>query len=714
MSSKTTHGRHETVPAVSCPIPFPDEVAHLADINKKLDSAVRAASDHVEKIDTDYMETKRYMADYRGEIDPHEMFQNELALKQIDHIGAFAVSIWRKLEKLKESPYFARIDFRRDAGQAATTFYIGRFAFTHESELLIYDWRAPIAGMFYDCEVGLAGYDAPMGRVEGELTRKRQFKIKSGVLEYALESSVNIQDDVLQRELSHTSDEKMKSIIATIQKEQNQIIRNEKTKTMIIQGVAGSGKTSIALHRIAFLLYRFKDKLSAHNVTILSPNKVFGDYISNVLPELGEEPICELGFWDIADVQLEGVIGFEPDKDPLETADEKWSERVRFKSSLNFVRLLEQFVTEAPSLIFDPKDYTFGRFSVTANWIQTRFQSYARYPLKKRLAMIADDIHDRFDSDNLMGDDIPRARAVLKSLTAMLKVKDTLSLYKRFYQWLDRPGLLVLPQKQTLEWADVFPFLYLHGTFEGLKESRNIKHLLVDEMQDYTPIQYAVINRLFPCQKTILGDFGQCINPDHLHTLGQLRELYSDASLVELNKSYRSTFEIITFAKGVGGVDKLEPIERHGEVPMVTPCADWQDQLEKMRRKINAFLQGNSVSLGIILKTNRTARNLYELLSKDFDVQLISPDSTHFVNGISITSVQMSKGLEFDEVLVPDVSTDTYCTEYDRSLLYIACTRAMHKLELFYFGNLTKQIRMPPQDGQRYTAAENVPLFYPK
>ena len=684
--SKTQTGRHETVPAVLTAIPFPDEIEHLAMINKKLDAAVQAANDDVEKIDKEYMEAKRYMADYRGEIDPHEMFQNELALKQIDRTGAFAVGIWEKLAKLKESPYFARIDFQREAGQAASTHYIGRFAFTHENKLLIFDWRAPIASMFYDCEVGPSGYDAPMGRIEGELTRKRQFKVKNGILEYALESSVNIQDDVLQRELSHTSDEKMKSIIATIQKEQNQIIRSEKAGTMIIQGVAGSGKTSIALHRIAFLLYRFKDKLSARNVTILSPNKVFGDYISTVLPELGEEPICELSFLDIADVQLEGVVHFEQDKDPLETTDTKWAERVRFKSTLDFVRQMERYLVEAPTLIFESADYTFGRFSVTAEWIQARFCAYQSYPIKKRLVMIADDIHDRFTSENYMDDDVPRAKVVLKSLTAMLKTKNTLALYKHFYQWLERPDLLVLSKKQTLEWPDVFPFLYLHGAMEGLKESKLIKHLVIDEMQDYTPIQYAVINRLFPCQKTILGDFGQFINPNHLNTLAQLQELYSDASLVELNKSYRSTYEIITFARDIGQVAKLEPMERHGDVPLVISCADQHDELTKIRKMLDAFIQGGGVSLGIILKTNSAAKKLYDLLTQDYEIQLISPDSTRFVNGISVTSIQMSKGLEFDEVIVADVDSDTYQTEYDRSLLYIACTRAMHKLALFHTG----------------------------
>ena len=295
-------------------VPFPEEIRHLEAVAGRLDAALKATEDRVGLADEQYMETKRYMVENRGEIDPHEMFQNELALKQLDRKGAFTVGVREKLARLKASPYFARIDFQYENEEDTEKYYIGPASFNDNNELLICDWRAPVAGMFYDCEVGPAGYEAPSGKIKGHLTRKRQFKIKDGKMEYALESSVNIQDDVLQRELSHTSDEKMKSIIATIQKEQNQIIRNERARTMIIQGVAGSGKTSIALHRIAFLLYRFKDHLSASDIRILSPNRVFGDYISNVLPELGEEPIYEISFEDIAEEQLEGKFRFEKEK----------------------------------------------------------------------------------------------------------------------------------------------------------------------------------------------------------------------------------------------------------------------------------------------------------------------------------------------------------------------------------------------------------------
>ena len=302
-------------------VPFPDELLHLEEINMKLKEALEKAEESVRKSEREYMDTKRYMVEHRGDIDPHEMFQNEMLLKQTDRSGAFAVERRDRIVKIKESPYFARIDFREESRKTEDRYYIGRFAFNYENQPLIFDWRAPISGMFYDFNVGKAGFQAPDGPVFGEITRKRQFKIKNGHMEYALETSSHVQDEVLQKELSQTSDEKMKSIISTIQKEQNRIIRNEKEGTMIIQGAAGSGKTSIALHRIAFLLYRFKDRLNARNVTILSPNRVFGDYISNVIPELGEEPIFELNLSELAKIQLEGVIEFEPDKEPLERQD---------------------------------------------------------------------------------------------------------------------------------------------------------------------------------------------------------------------------------------------------------------------------------------------------------------------------------------------------------------------------------------------------------
>ncbi|MCC0661911.1 AAA family ATPase [Clostridioides sp. ZZV14-6154] len=673
---------------------FPDEISYLIDINNKLDNALEKAENSVDKLDKDYMDAKLYMVKNRGEIDPHEMFQNELALKQIDSYGAFMVKVRDKIAKMKDSPYFARIDFKLKDEDEDSKYYIGRFAFDYENELLILDWRSPMASMFYDCKIGPAGYNAPLGWIDGEITRKRQFKIKNGTLEYVLESSMNIQDDILQQELSNTSDEKMKSIISTIQKEQNQIIRNDKADTLIIQGVAGSGKTSIALHRIAFLLYRFKDKISANNVIILSPNKVFGDYISNVLPELGEEPLCELSFEDIAEVQLERIIDFEGEKDSLEINDVQWDERVRFKSTLDFLKLMDKYIKQMPNMVFIPKDYTFGSFTATSDWIRRRFDAYNKYPVKQRLEMVAEDIHYRFESDNIMEEDLPKVKNILKSLNGMLTIKNTLALYKDFFKQMNIQDMFVMPSKKTLEWADVYPFIYLHAAYEGLQEDKVIRHIVIDEMQDYTPIQYAVINLLFKCKKTILGDFGQLINPNHLHTLDDMVQIYDGGELVMLNKSYRSTFEIINFAKKIQNIISLEVIERHGEEPVLIKCINEQDEIDKIKMEIEQFEESNNATLGIILKTNSEAKAIYDVIKQEYDVNLISPESSSFVKGVSITSIKMSKGLEFDEVVIPSVNNKTYYNDYDRSLLYIACTRAMHRLKLTYTGNLTQLIEL--------------------
>ena len=666
---------------------FPDELKHLNYTLKIIDTALKEAREDVLRLDQEYRDAKRYMAEYRNEMDSHEKLQNERLLDQTDRTGVFAVEARKKLEKLKESPYFARIDFVSDVEEEADTFYIGRFGFSYCNEKLIFDWRAPISGMFYDYDIGRAGFEAPVGWIEGELTRKRQFKIQNGIMEYAIESSTNVQDEVLQKELAHTSDEKMKSIISTIQREQNVIIRNEKANTLIIQGVAGSGKTSIALHRIAFLLYRFKNQITAEDVTILSPNKVFADYISGVIPELGEEPICELSLQDIAANALEEIIAFEPEKNPLEHEDEAWAKRARFKSNLAFVGLLDQYICNMPERVFSMKDYTYQGHVVQAEWINERFKAYAKIPVKKRLTSVAGDIREQLRSMMGMWAEVPKANVIMKSLDKMLMIKDTFALYKDFYQYIDAQDMFELPEKKTLEWEDVFPFLYLMAAFEGIEENRSVKHLVIDEMQDYTPIQFAVLNMMYPCQKTILGDFGQVLNPCHLHSLDEIKRLYKDAEFVALNKSYRSTYEIMEFAKAICNQPSLEVVERHGERPKSIYSENMDSEIASVAALIKNFEEGGNASLGIVVKTGADAKRFYELLSREHQVHLLSQDSTRFTNGVSITSIRMAKGLEFDEVIVPDADNRNYASDYDRNLLYIACTRAMHKLTLFYTGS---------------------------
>lgn len=658
-----------------------EESAHLEGMKVKLSEALEAADRVVTQMEEEYKDLRFYMSENRSQIDPHEMFQAEMSLHQTDDAEMLAVRHLNKMKKLSGSPYFARIDFAEE-GNEAIPYYIGQFSFRHDHKVLISDWRAPVSTLFYDGEVGKAAFTAPKGEVEGELIRKRQFKIKDGTMEYALESSIQIQDDVLQKELSHTSDEKMKSIISTIQKEQNKIIRDENTDTMIIQGVAGSGKTSIALHRIAYLLYRFKETLTAKNITIISPNKVFGDYISNVLPELGEEPVYEMSFADIADVQLEYVYDYEPDKDPLSTTDSGWIERSQFKSTMEFVKLMDEYISDLPERVFTATDIDFEEFHIPADWIQGRYDVYKRFPVMKRLEVIGDDVQERILTENIREYKMPTRRSVMSRLKKMLKFKSTLQIYKQFYKDIGKPKMFQMVNFHTLEWNDVYPFLYLHAAVEGVKESRKMKHIVIDEMQDYTPIQYAVIGKLFDCPKTILGDYSQFIHPFQKHSLEDMRSLYPESQLMLLNKSYRSTYEIIQFAKQFKpGVD-IDVIERHGDVPDIISCGDKEEELQKIRQYISNFANTDFASLGIIAKSNKAAAELFEKLSDIPEVNLISPDSKKYVNGISVVSVQMAKGLEFDAVVIPDSGKNNYSTDYDQSLMYVACTRAMHKLTL--------------------------------
>lgn len=260
-------------------------------MKKKLAAAVAQVDVNVNNYSKELKEQKEYLYENKTGMDHAEKVSVRQSIYQVALTGESAVAKKKRLRKLLQSPYFGRLDFTEQDSGEELPLYIGIHSYFDEEERqnLVHDWRAPVSSMFYDFELGEANFEAPGGEVKGFINRKRQFRIREGRMEYMLENAQHVHDDILQKELSKASDDKMKNIVATIQRDQNAIIRNEEARTLIIQGVAGSGKTSIALHRIAFLLYRFKEEISSKDILILSPNKVFADYISNVLPELGED-----------------------------------------------------------------------------------------------------------------------------------------------------------------------------------------------------------------------------------------------------------------------------------------------------------------------------------------------------------------------------------------------------------------------------------------
>jgi DNA helicase-2/ATP-dependent DNA helicase PcrA len=511
-----------------------------------------------------------------------------------------------------------------------------------------------------------------------------------------IENDVNIHDDVLQKELSKAADDKMKTIVATIQRDQNAVIRNEDSRVIIIQGVAGSGKTSIALHRIAFLLYRFRDSIAASDILILSPNKVFADYISNVLPELGEEQIPETGMDELAQDLLENKYRFQTFFQQvsflLERHDAGFIERVRFKSDFEFLRKLNQYLIYLENNFFQAQELRIGRTVVPHPFIHDRFKAHHRVPLLKRIPLVVKDIQQfvRTNTDRkLTGQEKTQ---IWQAVPGMIKVSNILELYRGFYAWLGRPELFHWTPPNALEYSDVFPLIYCRIRMEGVQSYDHVKHLLIDEMQDYTPVQYSVLSRLFRCKKTILGDVTQAVNPYSGSSSDEIHKVFPQADVIKLFRSYRSTWEIIDFAQRIMPNPDLIAMERHGPKPEVKRFDNTTAETDEIRRLIAAFRDSGNHSMAVITKTQHQAKAAFNAL-RSADVHLITPDSTSFRSGVLITTAHLAKGLEFDEVVIPFATAQHYHTDVDRRMLYIACTRAMHKLTLTHTGNPTSFIQ---------------------
>lgn len=666
-----------------------DEISYMKSIIKNLEIIISKLDEVINNNVKDLREYKNYLWENQSELDRAEKSAVRHNVTQAVLSSEAIVERKKRIRKMIEIPYFGRIDFQEDKQKNALPIYIGIHSYydTEKNENVIHDWRAPISTMFYDYETGKAQYESPLGIIKGIITLKRQYRIRRSVMEFMLESSVNIQDDILQKELSSTSDERMKNIVATIQREQNLIIRNEEAKTLIIQGVAGSGKTSIALHRVAYILYRFKGEITSKDILIISPNKVFADYISNVLPELGEETIEECGFEELMSKQLQDKYKFqtffEQVTEVIEKHDEAFIERIRFKSSVEFIDKMDKFFLYVENNCFQATDIKIGRIPVPKEYIEERFKAYHRIPMRSRFEPIAKDIIRELQITapnlELTTTDKNNIKAEIKK---MFSGNNDLSLYQSFYEWLGKPELFKRGKNRQLEYADVAPLLYLKLKMEGLKEKNPIKHLLVDEMQDYTPIQYKVLSLLFPCNKTILGDALQSVNPYSSTNYMDIQRVLAGAEVMKLCKSYRSSYEITNFAQKISKSPDLIAIERHGAEPEVLTFNTADKELEYLHQYVSNALKGTG-SIGIICKTEKEAIKLHSILSERTDqVCLLSSESAAFSNGIIVTTAHTAKGLEFDEVIVPFVTDKEYNNEMDRSLLYIACTRAMHRLTL--------------------------------
>lgn len=668
----------------------------LNDRLAQADAAILEGEKEIEDMHEYYWENYTEMDQYG-----YEDYDNQQALFRQMNANEEQFRLRKRFKKMQDSPFFGRVDFRYDGDEDAETFYIGigNLSESAGSLPLVYDWRAPVSGLFYDYDKGPASYEAPSGIFEGEVISKWQYKIRKGKMLYEFESDVKIDDEILGAELGSNGEVQLKNIVRTIQKEQNEIIRNTKDRIMVIQGAAGSGKTSVALHRIAYLLYHDRENLKSSNVLILSPNGVFADYISHILPELGEENIREMSFDLFAYRELKDIVGDCEDRyDQIEhtVLNPKIQDICREKQSPEFVSKLDGFVLRLEDELMNFRDVEYRGCTLSEKEIIDLFYfKFLDVPLLSRMRSVAEYFIDQVETlrDRDLSDE--EREEVMECFRSMYETRDCYVLYSRF---LEKEGYRPLPhcqiEKRRLRYEDVYPVLYLKYTLYQCRNHHGIKHVVVDEMQDYSWIQYLLIHKMFPCRMTILGDKAQTMEDETQDVLKFLPKIFGkDIRKIVMNRSYRNTMEVAQYANHLTGIEDMELFERHGEPVDERTFSSTEEALETVLEKwLNRREEFETEAL--IFLTEREAEHAFLYIEKrlkeiapEAENQLcyMNRDSQSFKKGLTVTTFYLAKGLEFDQVFgifEEDRESGLQC-----QAKYITATRALHELHMYMTEN---------------------------
>ncbi len=624
---------------------------------------------------------KKFMWDNKAELDPGElktmMSDSDLEIQLMTNKGEYL----KKLYRIQNNPYFGSIIF--DDGQNKDNIYIGITHVEKNLNYYVHDWRSPICSLFYDYEVGPASYIAPMGLIKGNILRKRQYTIKDAKLIHVFDNNINIDDELLQEVLANTTNDKMKNIVNTIQMEQNKVIRNLEDKNLIVEGIAGSGKTSVALHRIAFLLYRIVN-LSSNNVLIFSPNKVFSEYISNVLPELGEDNTMQTTFSDFLNLEIKEFKHIESFTNFIERSysnNKKDFDIIKYKQSDEIIEDIDKYIESLEKNIkftdgIINRDYTYTKDEL--NYMLR--ERYSRHKLYARIEFIGEKICEQSYNGKLN-----KKSTIKKQLYEILNIpRSVIDIYINFfksnYSKYNIDMNYLKNNKNNLNYEDACLFIYIKSLLYGFNYNTYIKQIVIDEAQDYTLLQFKIIKSIFKAANyTILGDVNQTINPYYKYnSLNEINNIIS-GKYIELLKTYRSSAEIIEYSNKVLGLNHAVAIRRSQNIPVtIKEEKRLKEDLMADISELNKY----GKSIGIITKNNEETNKIYDLLKNKLNIKLINNNSKNFARDLVVTPVYIAKGLEFDSVIIYTDKDNKY-TKEEKHLYYVAITRSQHKLIVY-------------------------------
>ena len=654
---------------------------------------------------------KKFIEEYRDDEDKvmeyfdHERYVKEEMYRTIDRKLA-------EFTKLKESPYFGKVNFE-DNGYAEQI-YVGRYGLTPEGsfDAAIVDWRAPVASLFYKGTLGETSYKSPDGEVPVDILARRQIMVKKGKLEGFFDSDVDVKDDILQMILSSNAGEKLKDIVMTIQKEQDEIIREERMKVVVVNGVAGSGKTTIALHRVAYLLYNFREQLG-DKVLILGPNDIFIDYIGDVLPTLGESNVNQQTFAHFAINEIglnEPVVDFTAYLEEVLKGNEEVIKEIKYKAGEEFISILDKKCEELEENYFNFKPVKFFDEEVVGlEEINELFEKHYKYmPLFRRSQKIKRVITSKLKDKR---DELVRnLNAEVKDKLASLSeeqlvieqnniefqrririreiVRELMAQKENLAKWIDNENIVDIYKEFTntkdLSYLDLPAILYLMIKLDGKKTKQDIKHIVIDEAQDYSMLQFIVLKELTGCRSyTIVGDANQrLIKVEEEPAMLKLKSLFGGfVKNYALNKSYRSTFQIMEYASKLLDENAIVPFVRKGKFDVEEIEVNNEDDLiDTILESLEEYDDENYDNIAIITKDKEDLKKISPELKKFTKLLAFDREDIIYRGGKVIVPSYYAKGLEFDGAIIVNFDDNT-----DDLVKYIMATRALHRLKVINF-----------------------------